>query len=161
NGCGGVADQAGSGSCAEFQSLSLNLWRLRKLTNLGSPQGELSKTMEDSPMSRRFIVAMLGLGLALILMPQVSLAVEDHLSQAIEHTRQAIDHGKQGHADVLVTHAEAALTHAEASEKAKANPHKAEAIKHLKEAIDQGKQGNADEATTHAEIALNHLQQVN
>ena len=53
-------------------------------------------------MSRRFIVAMLGLGLALILMPQVSLAVEDHLSQAIVHTRQAIDHGKQGHADVLV-----------------------------------------------------------
>jgi len=43
-------------------------------------------------MSRRFIVAMLGLGLAFILMPQVSLAVEQHLSQAIEHTRQAIDH---------------------------------------------------------------------
>ena len=32
-------------------------------------------------MSRRFIVAMLGLGLALILLPQVSLAVEDHLSR--------------------------------------------------------------------------------
>ena len=79
-------------------------------------------------MYRRFVVAMLGLGLALILMPQVSLAVEDHLSQAIEHTRQAIDHGKQGHADVLATHAEAAITHAEASEKAKANPHKAEVL---------------------------------
>jgi hypothetical protein len=52
--------------------------------------------MEDTPMYRRFVVAMLGLGLAFILMPQVSLAVEDHLSQAIEHTRQAIDHGKQG-----------------------------------------------------------------
>ena len=121
----------------------------------------IQETMEDSPMSRRFIVAMLGLGLALILMPQVSLAVEDHLSEAIEHSRQAIDHGKQGHADVLATHAEAALTHAEASDKAKANPHTASAIEHLKEAIKQGKQGNADEATTHAEIALNHLQQVN
>jgi hypothetical protein len=117
--------------------------------------------MEDTPMYRRSIVAILGLGLALILMPQVSLAVEDHLSQAIEHTRQAIDHGKQGHGDVLATHAEAALKHAEASEKATANPHKAEAIKHLKESIDQGKQGNADEATTEAEIAMNHLQQVN
>jgi len=62
--------------------------------------------MEDSPMSRRFIIAMLGLGLALILMPQVSLA-EDHLSQAIEHTSQAINFGKQGKADVLATHAEA------------------------------------------------------
>ena len=75
-------------------------------------------------MYRRFVVAMLGLGLAFILMPRVSLAVEEHASQAIEHTRQAIDHGKQGHADVLATHAEAALTHAEASEKAKANPTK-------------------------------------
>src|ERR1700730_8772075 len=57
--------------------------------------------MEDTPISRRFIVAMLGLGLAFILMPQVLLAVEEHVSQAIEHTRQAIDYGKQGHADVL------------------------------------------------------------
>jgi hypothetical protein len=33
-------------------------------------------------MSRRFVVAMLGLGLALILMPQVSLAAEDHIAEA-------------------------------------------------------------------------------
>ena len=37
-------------------------------------------------MSRRFVVAMLGLGLALILMPQVSLAAEDHIAEAITHT---------------------------------------------------------------------------
>ena len=61
-------------------------------------------------MSRRFIVAMLGLGLALFLMPQVSLAEEDHIAEAITHTKQAIDHGKMGHADVLTTHAGAALT---------------------------------------------------
>jgi Small metal-binding protein len=115
--------------------------------------------IKDSPMSRRFIVAMLGLGLALLLMPQFSLAEEDHIAEAITHTKQAIDHGKQGHADVLATHAEAALTHAKASEAAKANPHIAEAIKHLKEAIDEGKQGHADVATTHAEAALNHLEQ--
>jgi Small metal-binding protein len=111
-------------------------------------------------MSRRFVVAMLGLGLALFLMPQISLAVDDHLSQAIEYTKLAIDDGQHGRADGLATHAEAALTHAEASEKVKANPHTADAIKHLKEAIDEGKQGHADVATTHAEAALNNLQQV-
>ena len=112
-------------------------------------------------MSRRFVVAMLGLGLALILMPQVSFAAEDHIAEAITHTMQAIEHGKIGHADVLTTHAKAALAHAQAGEKAKANPHTAEAIKHLEQAIDEGKKGHADQATTHAEAALNHLQQVN
>ena len=80
-------------------------------------------------MPRRFIVAMLGLGLALFLMPQVSLAVDDHISQAIEHTNQAIDDGKHGRADGVAIHADAALTHAEASEKVKADPHTADAIK--------------------------------
>jgi hypothetical protein len=42
---------------------------------------------------------LIGLGLAFILMPQVSLAVDDHISQAIEHTNQAIDDGKHGRAD--------------------------------------------------------------
>jgi Small metal-binding protein len=111
-------------------------------------------------MPRRFIVAMLGLGLALFLMPQVSLAVDDHILQAIEYTKIAIDDGQHGRADGLATHAEVALTHAEASEKVKADPHTADAIKHLKEAIDEGKQGHADVATTHAEAALNNLQQV-
>jgi predicted RNA-binding Zn ribbon-like protein len=110
-------------------------------------------------MPRRFIVAMLGLGLALFLMPQVSSAVDDHISRAIEYTKIAIDDGQHGRADFLATHAEAALTHAEASEKVKADPHIAEAIKHLKEAIDEAKQAHADIATDHAEAALNHLQQ--
>jgi Small metal-binding protein len=76
---------------------------------------------------------MLGLGLALILMPQVSLAAEDHIAEAITHTKQAIDHGKMGHADVLTTHAKAALAHAQAGKNAKANPHTDEAIKHLEQ----------------------------
>ena len=82
-------------------------------------------------MSRRFIITMLGVSLALFLIPQVPLAAEDHIAEAITHTKQAIDHGKMGHADVLTTHAETALTHAQAGEKAKANPHCKEAIKHL------------------------------
>ena len=64
-------------------------------------------------MSSKFILAMLGLGVALFLMPQLSLAVEDHVAEAITHTKHAIDHGKQGHADVLDTNAEAALMHLE------------------------------------------------
>jgi hypothetical protein len=63
-------------------------------------------------MSRRILGRYVGLSLALFLMPQVSLAEEDHIAEAITHTKQAIDHGKQGHADVLKTHADAALIHA-------------------------------------------------
>src|SRR3984893_13619017 len=58
-------------------------------------------------MSRRFSITMLGVSLALFLIPQVPLAAEDHIAEAITHTKQAIDHGKMGHADVLTTHAEA------------------------------------------------------
>ena len=110
-------------------------------------------------MPRKFTIAMLALALALLLTPQVSLAVDEHISQAIEYTILAIDDGEYGRAEGLVTHAETALAHAEASEKVNANPHTADAIKHLKEAIDEGKQGHADVAKTHAEGALNTLQQ--
>ena len=72
---------------------------------------------EDSPMSRRLVVAMLGLGPALFLMPQFLLAAEDHIAEAIADAKQAIDHGKMGHPSILATHAELALTHATASER--------------------------------------------
>ena len=111
-------------------------------------------------MSRSLVVAMLGLGLALFLMPQVLLAAEDDIAEAITDTKQAIDHGKMGHPNILATHAELALTHATAFEKAKANSHTEEAIEHLEQAIDEGKKGHADVATTDAEAALTHLEQV-
>jgi hypothetical protein len=111
-------------------------------------------------MSRRLIIAVMGLGLALFLTPRVLLAVEDHIAESITHTKQAIERGKMGHADVLATHAEAAMPHAEAGEKEKANSHTEEAITHPKQAIDEGKKGHADAATTHAEAALTHLEQV-
>jgi hypothetical protein len=69
--------------------------------------------------------------IALILMPQVSLAADDHIAEAITHTKQAIDHGKMGHANVLTTHSKAALAHAQTGKNAKANPHTDEAIKQL------------------------------
>jgi hypothetical protein len=50
-------------------------------------------------MSRSFIVAILAFGLALLLMPKVMLATEDHVAEAITHTKQAIHHGKMGHAE--------------------------------------------------------------
>lgn len=111
-------------------------------------------------MCRRFVLAMLGLGLVLSLVPRVSLAVDAHLSQAIENASQAIADGQHGHVNYLALHAGEALTHAEASEKVNANSHIKEAIKHLKEAVDEAKQGHADIATAHAESALNHLRQV-
>ena len=121
-------------------------------------------------MSRRLVVAMLGLGMVLFLMPQVSLAAEDHIAEAITDAKQAIDHGKMGHPNILATHAELALTQATASQKAKANSHteqkaKAnshteEAIKHLEQAIDEGKKGHGDAVTTHAQAALTHLEQI-
>ena len=48
-------------------------------------------------MSRRLFIAMLGFSLALFLMPQISLAEEDHIDEAIRHTKQAIVQGHAGH----------------------------------------------------------------
>jgi len=50
-------------------------------------------------MSRRLFIAMLGFGLALFLIPQISLAEEDHIDEAIRHTKQAIVQGHAGHGD--------------------------------------------------------------
>jgi tetratricopeptide (TPR) repeat protein len=115
---------------------------------------------EDSSMSRRLVVAMLGLGPALFLMPQFLLAAEDHIAEAITDAKQAIDHGKMGHPNILATHAELALAHATASEKAQANSYTEEAIKHLEQAIEEGKEGHADVAISDVETALTHLEQV-
>jgi hypothetical protein len=71
--------------------------RLRRATD-GEPgsrvvsprSGVIERGSRDSPMSRRFIVAMLGLGLALFLMPQVSLAVRQaHCASTSSRRRPA------------------------------------------------------------------------
>jgi hypothetical protein len=112
-------------------------------------------------MTRRLMLAMLGLGLALFVAPRISLAAESHLEQAIEHTKQAIDEGNKGDASALVEHATAALGHAQDAQKEKASPHTKAGIKHLKEAIKHGKKGHAKVATKHAETALTHLEEAN
>jgi HEPN domain-containing protein len=119
----------------------------------------MNKAIGVLAMTRRFAAVVLGLALALFMAPRISIAVEDHIKEAISHTKMAIDEGKKGDAKQLVVHAEVALTHAEAAEKAKANPHTKQGIDHLKQAIATGKKGEADAATKHAETALMHLEQ--
>ena len=63
-------------------------------------------------MLRRSIVAMLGLSLARFLMPQVSLAVDEHISKAIEYSKLAIEDRQYARADGLAEDAEMALTYA-------------------------------------------------
>ena len=65
-------------------------------------------------MSRRLFIAMLGFGLALFLIPQISLAEEDHIDEAIRHTTQAIVQGHAGHTDSFLGHAKEALVEAKA-----------------------------------------------
>jgi hypothetical protein len=104
-------------------------------------------------MSHRLIVAMLGLGLALFLMPQVSLGEENHIEKAFGQTkvfRALLCSDSLGHA-------KSALYHLEAAEKVKANPDTEEAIKHLKQAIDAIKNGR-DIASTHSLAAMNLMQ---
>jgi hypothetical protein len=130
----------------------------------GSPWGRVRLTANNIStggfiMSRRVIVSMLGLGLALFMMPQHSLAAEDHVAEAITHTEQALEQGRMGKAKELTVHAEAALRHAEAGENAKANPHLEKAIKHLEQALAEGRNEHAEAATTHAEGALRELEQ--
>jgi cell division protein FtsB len=108
-------------------------------------------------MTRRILAVLLGLALAVVLVPRISIAEENHIAEAISHTKMAIDEGKQGKADQVVVHAKVALTHAEAAEKAKPNTHTTQGIEHLKQAIATGKKGQAAEATQHAEVALEHL----
>jgi len=110
-------------------------------------------------MSRRLFIVMLGFGLALFLMPQISLAEEDHIDEAIRHTKQAIVQGHAGHGDSFLDHAKEALVEARAAENANANPHTEEAITHLDRAIAEGKQGHGAAGTTQAEVALEHLEQ--
>ncbi len=112
-------------------------------------------------MTRRHMIAMLSLGLALFVAPQISFAAKSHLEQAIEHTKEAIDEGNKGNASALVERATTALEHARDAQKEKSNRYTKAGIKHLEEAIKHGRTDQAKVATEHAEIALTHLQEAN
>jgi hypothetical protein len=105
-------------------------------------------------MSRRLFIAMLGFSLALFLMPQISLAEEDHIDEAIKHTKQAIVQGHAGHTDSFLATPRKRSSKRDAAENANANPHTEEAITHLDRAIAEGKQGHDAAGTTQAEVAL-------
>jgi hypothetical protein len=63
-------------------------------------------------MSQKRMLAILGLGLGLLSAPSISIAQEDHLSQAVSHAREAVASGREGKSEALTLHATEALQHA-------------------------------------------------
>lgn len=108
-------------------------------------------------MYRRHIVAALAAGAAMLALPTLSFAQENHVAEAITHTRAAIGEGLDGKAQGLTQHANEALTHANFAQKQKSNRHVRAGIVHLKQAIRHGEKGHAAIATRHAKTALSHL----
>jgi hypothetical protein len=108
-------------------------------------------------MSRKYMLAILGLGLGLLLAPGITVAQESHLSQAISHAREAVASGREGKPEALTLHATEALHHAEAEQKDRPNPYVKSAIKRLKEAVKFGK-AKRGSATKVADRALQELE---
>jgi hypothetical protein len=109
-------------------------------------------------MTRRTWLALIASSAAILALPTLSIARENHVAQAITHTRAAIGDGLDGKATGLVGHASEALEHANAAQQEKSNRHVRAGIVHLKESIKAGKKGRATVATRHAKSALAHLQ---
>ncbi|MBU3888521.1 small metal-binding protein SmbP [Methylosinus sp. KRF6] len=112
-------------------------------------------------ITRRSMIAVSALWLALFAAPQASLAAE-HLTQTIRETTEAIQEGRSGYSTSLVEHATNALDHARAAQKAKADPHIKTGIRHLQKAIRTAKGTHSGPRTAvavrHAEAALTHFQ---
>jgi hypothetical protein len=101
-----------------------------------------------------------------------SIALADHLSNAISHTRAAIEGGKKGDTAALVAHAKAALKAAttiyastvasfsskDADAKAQLNAQLKESLVNLRAAVAEGKKKHAEAATQLAEEALTQLE---
>ncbi len=108
-------------------------------------------------MSLKRLLAISGLGLALLSAPSISLAQEDHLSQAISHAREAVASGREGNPEALTLHATEALHHAEAAQKERPNRYVKSAIMRLKEAVKYGK-ARRSVATRVTDRALQELE---
>jgi hypothetical protein len=108
-------------------------------------------------MTSRSIAALLGIGIAVSIGPNVVSAQESHLTQAISPTREAVAAGRDGKPDSLVLHATEALGHAEDAQKERPNAHVKAGVKRLKEAIKFGK-AKRGAATTSADRALQELE---
>jgi hypothetical protein len=118
----------------------------------------LSATLTNEvSMSRKHMLAILGLGLGLLSAPGISIAQESHLSQAISHAREAVSSGREGKPEALTLHATEALHHAEAEQKERPNHYVKSAIKRLKEAVKFGK-AKRSSATKVVDRALQELE---
>jgi hypothetical protein len=107
-------------------------------------------------MTLRKWIAVLASG-AMLALPGLSIAAENHVAEAITHTRAAIGEGLDGKAHALTMLANEALTHANAAQKEKSNRHVRAGIVHLRQAVKHGEKGHATVATRHAKAALSHL----
>jgi hypothetical protein len=114
---------------------------------------------QERNMTRRTWLAIIASSAAILALPTLSIARENHVAQAITHTRAAVGEGLDGKAGALVNHANEALEHANAAQQEQSNRHVRAGIVHLKESIKHGKRGHASVATRHAKTALSHLQQ--
>jgi len=64
-------------------------------------------------ITRRLMIALMGLGLGSFMAPQIALAAGTHIEHAIEETQQAVqERSKAHHASALVEHADNAIDHA-------------------------------------------------
>ena len=113
-------------------------------------------------MTRRLTIALLGFGLALFAAPQVVLAANEQLQQAISETKLAIQDGKEAHhASSFVEHVENAIGAAQAAQKQEPSLHIERGIKHLRKAKKIAYDTHSDRrlraAAKHAQKALSEF----
>lgn len=116
-------------------------------------------------ITRRLTIALMGFGLALFAAPQVVLAANEHLEQAISETKKAIEYGEEPHhASSFIEHVENAIGHAESAQKQEPSLHIERGIKHLRSAkkiaYDTHSTRRLKAAAKHAKKALSEFEAV-
>lgn len=116
-------------------------------------------------ITRRLTIALTGFGLALFVLPQISLAADDPLEQAIAETKKAIHYGEEPHhAASFVEHADNAIHHAIQAEKEQPNQHIKSGLSHLRRGIKVAKYTHSRRrlmaGAKHAQQALRQFEAV-
>ncbi len=87
-------------------------------------------------MKHKLTVGLIGLGLALLVPPQLALASSSDLQQAIKETQKAIHYGHDPHhASSFVQHGENAIHDGLRAEKAQPNRHIKSGVSHLRRGV--------------------------
>lgn len=114
-------------------------------------------------LSRRNLLAALGLGLAIAASTGAARAENAHVAAAVRETREAIHEGKQHMFSSFVEHSHNALDHAREAVAGGFDPrnHVTMAVKHLRDALKVTKHTHSvarlEKGIHHAERALIHL----